>query len=295
MEMGFPHHVCYMDDPGLGLAPMVGDYLLPDGTVNPAWSDNAPAWNAIMAAAGPGDTLILPPRYSGFGSAIERLPPYVRLKGAGGNSALVKTFNGGLQTTFLRLGSWTVTEDITLITATGLQDGIAWGGVGANAQDTLQHVTVRNVLTAGFGTGQWYGGGIIDGLNGVPAFGSRDHNLHDCMLQACSNFGLRLAGVNGVNGTGISCALPATAWGIWTIGTSIQPSNLINLSGWLGASILMYGTNASLFTGSAVGSVVMDNQCNSNAVYAAFVSAPPALGGHNNHVYGNGTAWHGAP
>jgi hypothetical protein len=277
---------------------MKNDYLI-GGSYNPAFTDNTPIWNAIVSEMQEGDTLLLPPRYCAFRSSPMPVPNGIHVDSMGAKSCLIRCYQPGWDTEiFITVAQQdSITDSVELFAGDETFGGVAIGRSASCPEDCPQRVVLRNIVTSHFGNGRWYGGCMIDGINGAPHYGSRVHTLSDCTFHSVGvadkgGFGLMLKGVNAVGVTNLLIAsFDPMVWGLWIIGTKDQPSNSVCVSGPCNSSVLMYGTRSSAVYASALGKIIMDNDCASNACNAAFVDVEPVLGGIDNHVYANGRHW----
>lgn len=277
----FPNHICFADQYG-----MKGDYL----TAGASYTDNTPAWNAIMTQATAGDTIVLPPGYGGFKSQPMPFPDFVKVQGAGAVSALVRCHapKSG-EEIFIRPGvQWATLEDVQIFSADGFTGGVGVGRVASNANDCAYKTTLRNVHVTTFNTGKWLGGCKFSGEFGAPHYGTRMHVLDDVQFRA-SSYGLQLVGAGAVEVSKI--IVPEASWAIWLISTTNNPTNNCQFSGRLEGNILSQGAITSLFDHAVVNSVNIDNNSSGITVRAAYLNNTPVVNGTNNHVTANGNTW----
>lgn len=277
---------------------MVGDYLVgPDapyaGNVNTSFTDNTPLWNAIMAAAQPGETIIIPPGYCGFASKPNPIPDYVKVVGSGSVSGLVKSYAPASNDEFFITtgASYCTVENLFLMQATGYQTGTAIGRVAANTSDASYRTILRNVFVTFFGTGMWYGAININGAAGAANYGTRAHVIDNCVLKA-SCYGLLLIAANACQAPGLVVAMKdASGVGLWVIGVTNNPSTNFYADGPLQCHIRLGGVHSSVINGAAASVVEIDSACVGVTVNAAYLGSTPTMAGSNNHVFANGARW----
>jgi hypothetical protein len=293
--MSYPNHICYADQYG-----MVGDFVVGtnpySGAVNPAFTDNTPAWNTIMANASAGDTIVLPPGYCGFKSRPNPPPDFVKVTGAGSFTGLVRNYAVSSQEEiFIDTGvQWTVFENLLIQCASGFSGGVAIGHV-ASSPATASYGTRMHKVTVAYFTADsmFYGGCKISGEFGTLNYGTRAHTLDDCQFRA-TYYGLQATACNALRATNIICPTGTAnpPYGIWMVGVTNNPCTETYVDGTGECSILCYNTKTSVFEMSTLLSApILDNNCSGVTITAAYMNGTPSLGGSNNHVFANGSRW----
>jgi hypothetical protein len=288
--MSYANHVCYADQFGMVADYLTGPYL---GALNPNFTDNTPAWNAIMANASPGDTIVMPAGYCGFKSKPAPIPDFVKVIGSGSISALVKCYNSiAIEDIFITIGVFYCTvEDLIIMCGDGFINGVGIGRVATSAADAPYRARLSNINVSYLNTGMWYGAVKISGQNGQLNYGTRSHVIHDCVLRA-SYYGLQLTAANGCKATGLTVVMKdTTGWGVWLIGVPNNPTTDFYCDGTLETSILCYSTLTSMFNCAVVNQVDLDANCIGVTVNAGYLTGTPIVGGRDNRVLGNGQQW----
>ncbi len=284
--MTYTRHICNMEEYGV--------VATATANPNPTPNGNAAAIAAIYANASKGDTLILPPGYTMISSVIPALPSYVQLVGCGPQSNLVRGFSQGEGDIFVRMGAQdSAVRNLTIFTAEGCTGGWAVGREAQNVTDSVDHLVIDNVETSRFQTGTWYGAAKLCAVKGAPNYGARRLMVNDLICGSCTYVGLWLGAVNDVSVKGIvlGAGNPFPTWGLWCVGVENNPCNLIKAEGPMNNSILLYRTNASMFTGACMAKVLIDIYSASNQFICGFLSEPPTLQGINNHLMSGGVMY----
>jgi hypothetical protein len=279
--------VFYLDEMG-----MVGDALI-NGSINAAAKDNAPAWNAAMAAAKYGDEYIMPAGYSGFKSRPATFPSQCRLVGRGAYSSFVKNYNSPLDEVFLRIGnSYPNLERLHFYQGYGFTGGTAWGHIASPGSD-LYGLVARDITVSCFNT-KWRNGVVIENRSGTPNYGTRSIYIDHLFIAAGveGGFGLKLSGIEG-GGSIDKLALSGST--LILHGDPDSRNSLLRISGGGNPSAMSIDyTLATHLDFSSIGALGIGPTCTSVVVEAAFHTATPVVLGTNNRVSSGKNEWKSA-
>lgn len=270
--------VCYLYDYGAR-----ADYF--GGT---SYTDNTPPWNTAMSSGCL--TIVLP---GGGGYMAFKSPPYeiglwVNVVCEGSECNLVKDYVG-MRAEFIKLGADSLTlKDVRLFNATGKGGGTAIGRTARFPGDGPQNITLENIVVSTFHANEDMFSiciAVDGGLEG-PNYGSRRHHFTNIITQGCSDFGILLAGVNGVTIDGVICG---GTWGIWLMSKDDNSSNSVIASDLVNCSVYVLGpVSASAFYAQEFAWVITDGNVGSVSFFSATNTVAPLLYGVNNHMWTNG-------
>lgn len=279
---------------------MAGDFIIA-GSLNPTPTDNAPPWNALIAAALPGDTYVLPVGYSGFNSAPSTLPDgQIKVIGSGGVSTLIKNYNSGGTDFFIRMGlNDCHVENVCLTQGFAKTGGVAIGRV-AGPTDAIEGPYLVNVQTSSLDSGGWHGGVWLGGATGPVSFGGRRPMLTNLLLHsvgepdgAAAGWGLRLDGLNASQITGVDIVpavdIGATVFpGVWLVGDPARNyENVMNISGCFNCDLTMQAVNNCIVLAANIPTLNIDADCSSCLVISATNTSATNIG-TNCHTLLNG-------
>jgi hypothetical protein len=297
----FTNNICYAGNNGSNS--MAGDYLtgppVPGsyaGNVNSALTDNAVAYNSIMALATPGDTIVMPPGYNAFNSKPVKPPDFVKVQGSGSFSALVRNYApSGTEDIFFELGNqYSTPKDLFIMSDDRFPGGIGIGHMATSHVNCAYGPILENITVSYFNTGKFFGACKFDGVAGAPNYGARNIRLLNCLFKA-SYYGLLGIGLNAVSADMLNIP-EAPGAGVWLIGVGdpLNPTKQTNINGILACSIQLQNTLSTTIRGNTGSSVNIDAACASCLVDLGSLSVAPTpatLQGVNNHVMANGQQW----